>query len=114
MFTPKDSLAVNFAGAVRQHQARVFSIAFHFLRDRPAAEELAQEVFLHLHKNIKAIQSPSHLLYWLRKVTTHRCIDQARRQKLRSAISLPEYREGAPEPAVAAYSPDPLQSAMLQ
>jgi len=34
-----------FADLVRAHQAMVFSIAYHFLRDRPAAEEIAQDVF---------------------------------------------------------------------
>src|SRR5438046_8252744 len=103
-----------FAGIVREHQAMVFSIAYRFLRDRPLAEELAQEVFLHLHKNMRAIESSSHLVYWLRKVTTHRCIDQARRQKLRPRISLTEYLERAPEPAAAGRSADPLLSGLLR
>ena len=103
-----------FAGIVRQHQAMVFSIAFHFLRDRSLAEELSQEVFLHLHKNMRAIQTPSHLTYWLRKVTTHRCIDQARRRKLRPRVSLTEYLEHAPEPASTGPVADPLLAGVLQ
>src|SRR5436305_10456173 len=101
-----------FSAIVREHQGMVFSIAYHFLRDRPVAEELAQEVFLHLHKNMRAIESPSHLVYWLRKVTTHRCIDQARRQKLRPRISLTEYLERAPEPAAASRTAHPLLQGM--
>lgn len=96
-----------FAGIVREHQSMVFSIAYHFLRDRPLAEELAQEVFLHLHRNLRAIQSPSHLVHWLRKVTSHRCVDQARRRKLRPRLSLTEYLERAPEPAGEFRMPDP-------
>jgi RNA polymerase sigma-70 factor (ECF subfamily) len=103
-----------FADIVRDHQAMVFSIAYHFLRDRPLAEELAQEVFLHLHKKLRAIESPSHLVYWLRKVTTHRCIDQARRNKLRPRVSLTEYLERAPEPAAVPKTSDPLLSGMLR
>jgi len=103
-----------FACIVREHQGMVFSIAYHFLRDRWLAEELAQEVFLHLYKNLRAIQSPSHLLYWLRKVTGHRCIDQARRQKLRPLLSLTEYLERAPEPASLGPVSDPLLAGVLQ
>ena len=103
-----------FAGIVRTHQAMVFSIGYHFLRDRSLAEELAQEVFLHLYKNMRAIQSPSHLVYWLRKVTTHRCIDQARRQKLRPRLSLTEYLERAPEPADPRPPGDPLLAGALR
>jgi len=103
-----------FAWIMREHQAMVFSIAYHFLRDRWLAEELAQEVFLHLHKNMRAIQSPSHLVYWLRKVTSHRCIDQARRQKLRPRVSLTEYLERAPEPASNDRVADPLLAGVLR
>jgi RNA polymerase sigma-70 factor (ECF subfamily) len=92
----------------------VFSIAHHFTRDRQSAEELAQEVFLHLHRNRRAIDSASHLVYWLRKVTTHRCIDQARRLKLRPGVSLTEYLERAPEPAARASGGDPMLADFLR
>jgi RNA polymerase sigma-70 factor (ECF subfamily) len=107
-----DDLA--FARIVREHQAMVFSIAYHFLRDRSRAEDLAQDVFLHLHKNLRAIQSPTHLVYWLRKVTGHRCIDEARRQKLRPRVSLTEYLERAPEPAARFAVADPLLAGVLR
>jgi len=103
-----------FGWIVREHQAMVFSIACHFLRDRSLAEELAQEVFLHLHKNLHAIQSPAHLVHWLRKVTGHRCIDQARRRKLRPAVSLTEYLQRAPEPASTGPVADPLLAGVLR
>ena len=92
----------------------VFSIAYHFLHDRSLAEELAQEVFLHLHRNMGRIQSSSHLVYWLRKVATHRCIDQARRRKLRPRLSLTEYLETAPEPPASAPTADPLLARVLR
>ena len=93
-----------FAEIVREYQGMVFSLAWHFLRDRAVAEELAQEVFLHLHQNLSSIQSPAHLTFWLRKVTSHRCIDQTRRQKVRPQISLDEL----PEPVAESISNDPF------
>ncbi len=69
-----------FADLVREHQGMVFSIAYHFLQDRSLAEDLAQEVFLELFQSIDRIQSPAHLTYWLRKVTSNRCIDQGRKE----------------------------------
>jgi RNA polymerase sigma-70 factor (ECF subfamily) len=86
-----------FAEIVREHQAMVFSLARHFLRDRSLAEELAQEVFLDLYRHLAAIKSPAHLKLWLRKVTSHRCIDQTRRQQARPQVSLDEL----PEPVAA-------------
>lgn len=99
-----------FEEIVRQHQGMVFSMACHFLRDRSLAEELAQEVFLNLHQNLDSIKSPAHLTFWLRKVTSHRCIDQARRQKVRPQVSL----EDVPEPAINATENDLFLSEMLR
>src|SRR5215510_13497735 len=99
-----------FEEIVRQHQGMVFSMACHFLRDRSLAEELCQEVFLNLHQNLHSIKSPDHLTFWLRKVTSHRCIDQSRRQKVRPQVSLEE----VPEPAVGASENDLFLSEMLR
>jgi RNA polymerase sigma-70 factor (ECF subfamily) len=103
-----DQLA--FAEIVRQHQGMVFSLACYFLRDRWLAEELAQEVFLNLHQNLSAIKSPAHLTFWLRKVTSHRCIDQARRQKARPQVSL----DDVPEPVADTSEGDFMLSDMLR
>ena len=103
-----DQLA--FAQIVREQQGMVFSLAYHFLRDRSLAEELAQEVFLLLHQNLSAIKSPAHLTFWLRKVTSHRCIDQTRRLKLRPQVSL----EDVPEPTAASAGSDPLLARALR
>ena len=99
-----------FAEIVEEHQGMVFSIAYHFLRNSSLAEELAQEVFLHLYQNLSSIQSPAHLKHWLRRVTSHRCIDQSRRQKFRQEVALEEIAE----PAVASSSPDLMLSERLQ
>ncbi|MBV8866120.1 MAG: sigma-70 family RNA polymerase sigma factor [Acidobacteriaceae bacterium] len=83
----------SFAEAVEAHKAMVYSIAWHFLRDRLAAEELAQEVFLQLHRNWSAMKSPDHMIFWLRKVTSHRAIDFARRVNRHLERSLEETAE---------------------
>jgi RNA polymerase sigma-70 factor (ECF subfamily) len=100
----------DFASLVRQHQAMVFSVAWHFLRDRALAEELAQEVFLALYQHLAALESPEHILFWLRKVTTHRALDVARRRQRRPMVSL----EDAPELAAVGPSGDPMMGAALR
>jgi RNA polymerase sigma-70 factor (ECF subfamily) len=82
-----------FANAVDKHKAMVYSIAWHFLHDRVAAEELAQDVFLQLHRNWSAMKSPEHIVFWLRRVASHRSIDAARKNKSRREISLDELDE---------------------
>jgi RNA polymerase sigma-70 factor (ECF subfamily) len=100
---PMAVTADDFGGIVRRHQGMVFSIALHFLRDRQVAEEIAQDVFLHLHQHLDSLKSPEHVTFWLRKVTSHRCIDYARRRKW-SQVSL----DDIPELAAAGTARDPL------
>jgi RNA polymerase sigma-70 factor, ECF subfamily len=99
----------DFASIVRRQQGMVFSIALHFLRDRQAAEELAQDVFLHLYQHLDSLKSPEHVTFWLRKVTSHRCIDYVRRRKW-SQVSLDEL----PELPAASTAGDPLLQRKLR
>lgn len=99
-----------FAEIVTAHQAMVFSIAWHYLPDRSLAEDVAQEVFLELYQNLGAIQSASHLTYWLRRVSVHRCIDWGRRRNHRRELAM----DGLPEPATQSIIGDPALAARLQ
>ena len=99
-----------FAEIVEEYQAMVFSIAYHFLRDRGTAEDVAQEVFLKLYQNLASIQSAAHLTFWLRRVTVHQSISQGRRKKTRSETAL----EDAPEPFSANALPDPMLRGQLR
>ena len=68
-----------FAMIVADHESMVYSLAYHFFNDRERAADIAQDVFLQLYRNLDSIDSHSHLVHWLRQVTTRRCIDQLRR-----------------------------------
>jgi len=102
--------AREFEAAVREHQSMVFSVAYHFLQDHAAAEELAQEVFLELYKHWNDIESSQHRVYWLRKVASRRCIDQTRRRKLRNHVSI----DDAPEPVTFMPATDPLTKRYIE
>lgn len=109
---PANIAETDFAQIVRLHQSMVFSIAQHFLADRQAAEELAQDVFLQLHAHLPTLKSEAHVTFWLRKVTAHRCIDYKRRRKL-SQLSLDDAPETA-APAAPAQSSDPFLAKRLR
>jgi RNA polymerase sigma-70 factor (ECF subfamily) len=99
-----------FVAALRGNQSMVFSIAYHFLRDRAAAEELAQDVFLQLFRKFDEMESDAHITFWLRRTTSNRCIDYVRKQKFRAAIAL----EHVPEPRTEDSEADPLLSRRLR
>jgi RNA polymerase sigma-70 factor (ECF subfamily) len=69
----------DFANLVQDNQAMVYSIAYNFLHDQAQAEELAQDVFLQLYRNLDRMESASHVTNWLRRVASHRSIDHARK-----------------------------------
>ena len=102
--------SLDFDELMRAHQSMVFSVAYHFLRDRESAEEVAQEVFLSLHRNLGTIQSPSHAAFWLRKVTVQRAFDEGRRRRRRPQVAL----EDIAEPAAAVRPEDPLLGGTLR
>ncbi len=98
-----------FADLVREHQAMVFSIAWHYLQDRSLAEDVAQEVFMELYQKLATIESAAHLRYWLRRVSVHRAIDQGRRRKHRRESELEEM----PEALLGNSGSGPAQDPML-
>jgi len=100
----------DFESLMRQHQAMVFSVAYHFLADRSLAEEVAQDVFLSLYRNLDAMKSAAHTTSWLRRVAVQRSIDETRKRKRRPQASL----EDTVEPATPAASLDMLRSDVLR
>ncbi len=104
---PGESMAItaaDFRQLVTDNQAMVFSIAYHSLGDRAAAEELAQDVFLQLYRHLDRMESPAHVTNWLRRVASHRSIDQIRKRGSALEVDL----ESVPEPASAPPVQDPL------
>lgn len=99
----------NFASLVDEHQAMVYGIALHSLRDPATAEDIAQDVFLELYKNLHRVESEDHLRFWLRRVTARKCIDHVRWRRLRPKHGL----DDVPEPASHDRPQDPLLSESL-
>jgi RNA polymerase sigma-70 factor (ECF subfamily) len=101
---------LEFANMVREHQAMVFSLTYHFLHDRAAAEEVAQDVFLELHRHLAELKSPEHVVLWLRRVTVNRAIDAVRWRRRRAETPL----DAVPEPGSAPEQSDVLLSQRLR
>lgn len=92
-----------FAEIVKANEAMVYSICLHALRNRAQAEEVAQEVFLQLYRNLDRVESDAHVVNWLRRTATHRVIDVCRASN-GSLVSL----ELIAEPETSGRVGDPL------
>ena len=73
----------DFEQLVDEHQSMVFSLAARMTGDRGLTEEVAQDVFLELDRHLRRMESPSHVCFWLRRVTTSRSADALRRRRVR-------------------------------
>jgi RNA polymerase sigma-70 factor (ECF subfamily) len=110
--SPTDEAAVPaFADAVVMHQSLVFSVAYHILRNVSLAEEIAQDVFVRLYQDYSKISSAAHLVFWLRRATTHRCLDHLRHSDRHPQIPLEEGK--LPVPSLSTDS-DPILARTLQ
>ncbi len=88
----------DFEQLVDEHQSLVFSLAWRMTGDRGLAEEIAQDVFLELDRNMTRIENPQHALFWLRRVVMSRSADALRRRRVRGVDLWVEIEEnhGAP------------------
>ncbi len=100
-----------FGTLVRDQQRFVYSLALRMLADPQKAEDLAQEVFLRLYRNLPSVGSVAHLAFWLRKVTLNAAIDRLRRDTRYEAVPLEE-ADGLP--ASDAADADPLLERRLR
>jgi RNA polymerase sigma-70 factor, ECF subfamily len=99
-----------FAALVRAHQAMVYGLAYRFFRSRGPAEDLAQDVFLALYQNLPRLETPAHVTFWLRRVTSNRCIDSVRRLRYRVELAM----DPVPDQPVFPRPGDPLLGALLE
>src|SRR5690242_20490655 len=63
-----------FEELVRRYQHRVFGVAVRMLGSGAEAEEIAQEVFLRVHRAIGDFRGEAKLSTWLYAITSRLCL----------------------------------------
>ena len=69
-----------FKNLLQEHKNRVFNYALYFLRNREDAEDVTQEVFIKLWKNMNQIDRKK-MKAWMMQVAHNCCVDHIRRRK---------------------------------
>lgn len=64
-----------FRAIVETHQGFVYAVAFRFINDPQDAEDITQEVFIRLWKNLHTYKQEVKLTTWLYKIVTNRSLD---------------------------------------
>jgi RNA polymerase sigma-70 factor (ECF subfamily) len=76
-----------FAAIVRRWQGPLVNLAWRFCRDRGRAEEMAQEAFLKVFRNLHLFRFDCSFHTWLYRIVTNVCLDHLRRRKVRKEDS---------------------------
>jgi len=72
-----------FCLLAQAYERRIYSLAFHYCRDRQDAEDLSQEVWLKVYAALATFRNESTFYTWLRKITIN-CFLNHRRRRVRS------------------------------
>lgn len=73
---------------VERFQRKVWNVAFQFTGRADEAEELTQEIFLHLLTALKSFDSGGSLPAWIQRVARNYSIDHYRRRRRERALTL--------------------------
>lgn len=63
---------------VRRFQKKIFSIAFGITLDTQESQDIVQEVFFQVYKNIGNFKGEASLSTWLHRITVNRCLNWKR------------------------------------
>jgi len=63
---------------IHQFQPKVLNTALSMVQDTGIAEDITQEVFITVYKNILSFQEKSSLSTWIYKITINKCLDHIR------------------------------------
>ena len=80
----------SFEEIVRQRETCVLRTAFRILGNWADAEDVAQEVFLRLHRHGLRFETDAAFGSWVYRVTVNLCLDKTRVWKARPSVEMPE------------------------
>ena len=91
-----------FAQLVTRHQNRVFSMCVRLLGSASLAEEVAQDVFVAVYRNLDRFRGDSKFTTWLYRVVVNHCKNKQayrarRHEKKHESIDKPHETEGGGE-----------------
>ena len=82
-----------FDRVVRERQARILRTAYRISGDWADAEDVAQEVFVRLHRHVGGFPNEAALNGWLYRVTVNLCLDRARSSRPNGSNTVDELPE---------------------
>lgn len=85
-----ETLPETYEELVREYGKRVLSIAYDYVKDYDAAQDVAQEVFIRIWQKGKEFQARASVFSWIYRITVNLAIDHLRKAKSRGKLSTKE------------------------
>ncbi len=76
-----------FNTLVQRHKEKVRNIIYITLNNHDLVDDIAQEVFLTVYKNLNNFRFESQFTTWLYRITVNKCKDYLRKMKIRNIFS---------------------------
>jgi RNA polymerase sigma-70 factor, ECF subfamily len=70
-----------FAELVRRYRRKVFITASRFVLDRYELDDVCQDIFLKVYKNIDSYRGDAPFEHWLMRIAVHTCYDLLRNRR---------------------------------
>jgi RNA polymerase sigma-70 factor (ECF subfamily) len=83
-----------FEEVYNRHHRRVYSLCLRMLSNAAEAEDLTQDVFVHLFRTIGGFRGESTLTTWLHRLTVNQVLMHFRRKKARKKFHVEDDGEG--------------------
>ena len=81
-----------FESIVKRYEKKVFHLAYGFVHDRAAADDLAQEIFVKVYFSLAKFHFKSEFGTWLYRIAVNHIKDHLRKVSRRKEVSLEEFK----------------------
>jgi RNA polymerase sigma-70 factor, ECF subfamily len=99
---------------VGEFRRKVFGLAYTFLRNREAAQDVAQEVFIKIWRALPRFDGRASLSTWIYTITRNASLSALRARRLQTSLSDPDVMEAVDATDAAASADTFVDSVSLQ
>jgi RNA polymerase sigma-70 factor (ECF subfamily) len=85
-----------FEAIVKRYEKKVFHLAYGFVQNRAAADDLAQEIFVKVYFSLSKFHFKSEFGTWLYRIAVNHIKDHLRKVSRRKEVSLEEFENVPP------------------
>ncbi|NTW56445.1 MAG: RNA polymerase sigma factor [Chlorobiaceae bacterium] len=88
-----------FRNLVLEHQEMVVNTCYRFVFNREDAEDLAQDVFMEVHRSLDQFREEAKLSTWIYRIAVSKSLDHLRRMKRKKRFGTLKRLIGAEDPS---------------